>query len=179
MKRIGRILIFLGAITIMISVLSGGRTSHSLLVIDSESPKGIIFSSSKDLYVNITLDHSIGTFNMHLLHWQDANNTMAQNQSSNPISPIYSFENITSFQDTLHIPFSGTFALLFTTDSVDLLIVLADISTQGVNTRSFFGGIIIIGFGVGLIAYRRLSEYSFRIASQDDNEQNDYVIHQE
>ncbi|MHA1481198.1 MAG: hypothetical protein ACTSQZ_07235 [Candidatus Thorarchaeota archaeon] len=162
MKRIGRILIVLGVITIMLSVLSEGRTSHNRMVIDHESPKGVIFGTNQDIYVNVTLDHSVGTFNMYLLHWQDANATMAQNQSSNPILPISSFENITSFQDTLHLPFSGTFALLLTTNSTDLLIVVVDISAQGINTREFLGGLILAGSGLVILVYQR---YGSRVPS--------------
>ncbi|MHA1638308.1 MAG: hypothetical protein ACTSUB_09885 [Candidatus Thorarchaeota archaeon] len=169
MKRISRMLIFLGVLVMMITVISGAKTRNSLMVIDLDSPEGVIFESNHDIHVNVTLDNSVGTFNMYLLHWHDANDTMAQNQSSDPISPISSFENITSFYGTLHLPLSGTFVLLFTTNSTDLLIIQCDISTQGINTRAFLGGLIFVGSGMVFIVFRRLYEYYLRVPSHETN----------
>ena len=143
----------------LISALSGVSLDY-VLVVDQSDPEGLIFRSNEDAYVNVTLDHSVGVFNMYLLQWQDANDTMAQNRSTNPISPIHSFENITSFSGILHMPFWGTFVLLFTTNSTDLLIIRIEISTQSMNTRAPLGSLVLVGIGAAILVCRKLYEWS-------------------
>ena len=166
MKRISRMLILLGIIVIVISRFSGGH-DHSLIVVTEGDPEGFVFEAEEDVNVNVTLDHSIGVFSMYLLHWQDANATMAQNRSMDPISPIRSFENITSFNGVLHVPFPGVFVLLFTTNSTDLLLLWLEATTEAMNTRAPLGGLVLAGLGAAILVYRRLYEHSPRATHQE------------
>ena len=166
MKRISTILILLGIIVIVVSMFSGGRR-YDLLIVTEGNPEGFIFEANQDVYVNVTLDHSIGVFDMYLLHWQDANDTMAQNRSTDPISPIRGFENITSFNGILQVPFPGLFVLLFTTDSTDLLILALEISTEAMNTRAPLGGLVLAAVGAATLVCRRLYEHISQATHQE------------
>jgi hypothetical protein len=160
MTRIGRLLVVLGIIAILLTMYSGSMSRPILLVVQRGSPDGIVFEASQDVLVNVTLVHPVGTFNMYFLHWQDANDTMALNRSLHPLSPIGSFENITSFYDVLHLPFQGTFALLFSTNltvnATALFVLSGDISTHDINTIPLAGGLVLAACGIMILIYERI-----------------------
>ncbi|MGV9170379.1 MAG: hypothetical protein ACOC38_10625 [Promethearchaeia archaeon] len=157
MKRIGRLLVVLGlAVLLFTSVL--GSHGETVVVVKQNNQEGFIFEGHKDIYVNVTLDHSFGYFNMYLMHWQDTNDTMAQNRTSNPIAPVKSFENITSWRGMLDLPYPDLYVLLFTSNSTDLLILCVEVVPQEPNMRAFSGGAIMVGVGVAMVVYLKLNK---------------------
>jgi hypothetical protein len=157
MKRIGRLLVVLGLGVLLFSLVLGGYRD-TVFVVKRNYQEGLVFDGHKDIYVNVTLDHSFGYFNMYLMHWQDANDTMAQNRTSDPIAPVKSFENITSWRGMLDLPYPDLYVLLFTSNSPDLLILCVEVVTQEPNTRAFSGGAIMVGLGLAIVVYPKLNK---------------------
>ncbi len=161
MKRAGRLLIFLGIAAILLSSLgSYAYRGMDYRVITENDPFVYLFEIGQDVHVNVTLDpHSIGTFNIYFMSWQDANKTMVENKTAAPITPISSFENISSLQENLYIPAPGIYALLFTTESTELQIIWVELSSNGIQTRVISGGVLLAGFGAVLLVLSAIREY--------------------
>jgi hypothetical protein len=153
MKRAGRIMIILGIAVILLSNLASYTYSWgtSTVIIEND-PEVYLFEIDQDVHVNVTLDsHSIGTFNVYFMTWQDANRTMVENMTATPITPISSFENISSLQENLYIPAPGIYALLFTTESTELQIIWMELSSNGIQTRVISGGVLLVGIGAAML----------------------------
>ena len=161
MKRAGRILIILGIAVILLSSLgSYAYREWTLEVIDENDPFVYLFEIGQDVHVNVTLDsHSIGTFNVYFMNWQDANRTMVENKTATPITPISSFENISSLQENLYIPSPGIYALLFTTESTELQIIWVELSSNGIQTRVISGGVLLAGVGAAMLVLSVIREH--------------------
>lgn len=153
MKRAGRILIILGiAVILLSSIASHVYSRGTMQVIEENDPFVYLFEIGQDVHVNVTLDsHSIGTFNVYLMSWQDANKTMVENNTATPTTPIFSFENISSLQENLNIPAPGIYALLFTTESTELQIIWVELSATGIQTRVISGGVLLAGVGAVIL----------------------------
>ena len=152
MKRAGRILIILGIAVILLSILgSHVYSERTMRVIEENDPEVFLFEVGQDVHVNVTLDHSTGTFNVYFMNWQDANRTMVENKTATPITPISSFENISSLQENLYIPAPGIYALLFTTESTELQIIRVELSASGIQTRVINGGVLLAGVGAVML----------------------------
>ena len=162
MKRIARLLILFGVIVILLSNITGAKVGDMNVIKDNE-PYLLLFETAQDVYVNITLDeHSNGTFDVYFLSWQNANQTMVLNQTYAPISPLASFENVSSLIRVVHVPSPGSYVLLFTTNSSQLQIIWIEILFQGMNSTAASGGALLIGIGVTLLAIHeiRVRKYS-------------------
>lgn len=176
MKRVGRILIILGIVVILLSSLASHEYSgRSLNVIEENDPEVFLFEVGQDVHANVTLDsHSIGTFNVYFMTWQDANRTMFENMTTTPITPISSFENISSLQENLYIPSPGIYALLFTTESTELQIIWVELSASGIQTRVIYGGVLLAGVGAAMLAlsviWERRTKSSVREKTKPDIE---------
>jgi hypothetical protein len=153
MKRVGRLLMILGIAVILLSSLASLEYSaRTLQVIEENNPEVFLFEVGQDVHVNVTLDsHSIGAFNVYFMTWQDANRTMVENMTATPITPISSFENISSLQENLHIPAPGIYALLFTTESTELQIIWVELLASGIQTRVISGGVLLAGVGAAML----------------------------
>jgi hypothetical protein len=160
MKRAGRILIILGIAVILLSgYASSVYSSGNTLVIEENDSEVYLFEVGQDVHVNVTLDsHSIGTFSVYFMNWQDANRTMVENKTANPITPIFSFENISSLQENLHIPAPGIYALLFTTESTEFQIIWVELSANGIQTRVISGGVLLAGVGAVMLVLSFIRE---------------------
>ncbi|TFH10273.1 MAG: hypothetical protein E4H14_02825 [Candidatus Thorarchaeota archaeon] len=161
MKRAGRLLIFLGIAAILLSSL-GSYTYFKMdyRIIEENDPFVYLFEIGQDVHVNVTLDdHSIGTFNVYFMTWQDANKTMVENMTATPITPISSFENISSLQENLNIPAPGIYALLFTTESTELQIIWVELSASGLQTRVTSGGVLLAGVGAVMLVLSVIQEH--------------------
>ncbi len=161
MKRAGRILIILGIAVILLSSLGSHAYSRGTMrIIEENDPFVYLFEIGQDVHVNVTLDsHSIGTFNVYFMNWQDANRTMFENKTATPITPISSFENISSLQENLYIPAPGIYALLFTTESTELQIIWVELSAIGIQTRVISGGVLLAGVGVVMLVLSVIWEH--------------------
>jgi len=161
MKRAGRILIILGIAVILLSSLGSHVYSRETMrIIEENAPFVYLFEIGQDVHVNVTLDsHSIGTFNVYFMNWQDANRTMFENKTATPITPISSFENISSLLENLHIPAPGIYALLFTTESTELQIIWVELSASGIQTRVISGGVLLAGVGGAMLVLSVIWEH--------------------
>ncbi len=153
MKRIGRLLIFLGIVGILLSSLGSQVYSRgNYQVIEENDPLVYLFEIGQDVHLNVTLNpHSIGTFSVYFMTWQDANRTMVENMTATPITPISSFENISSLQENLFIPSPGIYVLLITTESTELQIIRVELSASGIQTRVISGGVLVAGVGAAML----------------------------
>lgn len=160
MKRVGRLLIFLGIAVMLLSSLGSHIYSdRPMAVIVENDPEVYLFEVGQDVHVNVTLDHSTGTFNVYFMTWQDANRTMVENKTATPITPISSFENISSLQENLYIPAPGIYALLFTTESTELQIIRVKLSASGIQTRVISGGVLLAGVGAVMLVLSVIQEH--------------------
>lgn len=161
MKRAGRLLIILGIAVILLSSLGSYVYSRGNMgVIEENDSFVFLFEIGQDVHVNVTLDsHSSGTFNAYFMTWQDANKTMVENKTATPITPISSFENISSLQENLYIPAPGIYALLFTTESTELQIIRVKLSASGIQTRVISGGVLLAGVGAVMLVLSVIQEH--------------------
>jgi hypothetical protein len=71
MKRVGRLLIFLGIAVMLLSSLGSHTYSdRPMAVIVENDPEVYLFEVGQDVHVNVTLNHSTGTFNVYFMNWQ-------------------------------------------------------------------------------------------------------------
>ena len=161
MKRAGRILIILGIAVILLSSLGSYAYSRGTMgVIEENDSFVFLFEIGQDVHVNVTLDsHSIGTFNVYFMNWQDANRTMVENMTATPITPISSFENISSLQENLYIPSPGMYAILVTTESTELQIIRVELTSNGIQTRVIGGGVLLAGVGAAMLVLSVIREH--------------------
>jgi len=160
MKRAGRLLMILGIAVILLSSLgSYVYSERTMRVIEENDPLVYLFEIGQDVHANVTLDHSIGTFNVYFMTWQDANRTMFENMTATPITPISSFENISSLQENLYIPAPGIYAILVTTESTELQIIRVELSAIGIQTRVISGGVLVAGVGAAMLVLSVIWEH--------------------
>ncbi|MHA1929700.1 MAG: hypothetical protein ACTSV2_14100 [Candidatus Thorarchaeota archaeon] len=161
MKRAGRLLIILGIAVILLSSIGSQVYSRGTMsVIEENDPFVFLFEIGQDVHVNVTLDsHSIGTFNVYFMTWQDANKTMVENMTATPITPISSFENISSLQENLYIPSPGIYAILVTTESTELQMIRVELSAIGIQTGVISGGVLLAGVGAAMLVLSVIWEH--------------------
>ncbi|MDF1537981.1 MAG: hypothetical protein P1Q69_03670 [Candidatus Thorarchaeota archaeon] len=152
MMRIGKVLITIGLILLAASLMAGQETDNNATSVERGEPSGVVFGTDRSIHVEVYPLRGNSTFSMYLLYGVDANNTIVKNRSITLVEPLETYEDLTSFNDTLVILQPGIYALVFTTESEDYLDLHVTITRMGINPQLTNTGIILTIVGIVLHA---------------------------